>query len=271
MAETVLDARTDQLARDTAPHLSHSRLAKYLLCPEQYRLYYVENLRPRLPSASLVFGQAVHEALARLFQTGENPVAGFIELWTGAKDAELSYPKRDSWETLRASGDALLETFIEEELPKISSVESSEKPFTLDVSTLELPFVGVVDLVADVEGRRTVVDFKTSGSRYAGHEARMSDQLAAYRLAEPEAERAALCVLVKTKTPRIEWHFARHGSEDLMRFLSKARMVGRDIQAGRFFKRPGLWCSWCDYLPVCLGDEEKAKETLIQIADGVGT
>jgi hypothetical protein len=29
-------------------HLSHSQVSRYLLWPEQYRLYYIENLRPRL-------------------------------------------------------------------------------------------------------------------------------------------------------------------------------------------------------------------------------
>ena len=46
------------------PHLSYSRINRYLHCPEQYRLYYVENLRLRHPPANLVFGQIVHQALA---------------------------------------------------------------------------------------------------------------------------------------------------------------------------------------------------------------
>jgi hypothetical protein len=33
----------------------------------------------------------------------------------------------------------------------------------------------------------------------------------------------------------------------------------------RFYKRPGKWCLYCDYLPVCTGDQKKVKETLVQI------
>ena len=48
-------AERDELATFGRPrYLSHSRVNRYLLCPEQYRLYYVENLRPNVPSASLV-------------------------------------------------------------------------------------------------------------------------------------------------------------------------------------------------------------------------
>ena len=247
------------------PHLSHSRISKYLTCPEQYRLYYVENLRQRYLSSNLVFGQIVHQALAQLFQAGEDPVGHFLENWTGVKDAELSYGKRDSWESLRGIGEALLTKFVDEELPKFGDVESSEKPFELEITTLDLPFVGIIDLVADVQGQRTVVDFKTSASSYRSHEARMSDQLTAYRLAEPDCERAALCVLVKTKTPKIEWHFAGRTSEQIIEYLAKTQLVAQEITDGRFYKRPGMWCTWCDYLPVCLGDEKKIKETLVQL------
>jgi hypothetical protein len=32
------------LDRETTPHLSYSRINRYLTCPEQYRLYYVPGL-----------------------------------------------------------------------------------------------------------------------------------------------------------------------------------------------------------------------------------
>ncbi len=77
------------------------------------------------------------------------------------------------------------------------------------MTALDAPFIGTIDLVAEVKDRPTVVDFKTAGSDYEDHEAALSDQLTAYALAAPEARQVALCVLVKTKEPRIEWHFAK--------------------------------------------------------------
>jgi hypothetical protein len=126
------------------------------------------------------------------------------------------------------------------------------------------PFIGVIDLVAEVGGKRTVTDFKTSASSYAEHEVRLSDQLTAYQLAEPEAEQLALCVLVKTKEPKIEWHMSERNSDDLVHYLGKAGHVAREIAAGRFYKRLGLWCAWCDFLPVCLRDRHKIEETLVR-------
>jgi len=54
--------------------------------------------------------------------------------------------------------------------------------------------------------------------------------------------------------------------EDLTKSLFKADFVASGISAGRFHKRSGKWCSWCDYLPVCVKDDKRIKETLVRIA-----
>src|SRR5437773_11346279 len=110
-----------------------------------------------------------------------------------------------------------------------------------------------------------VLDFKTAASAYQEHEAILSDQLTAYQLAEPEAEQTALCVLVKTKEPKIEWHVAARSGEDLAEFLAKAEYIGQEIAAGRFYKRSGKWCGYCEFLPVCMRDEARVRETLVRI------
>ena len=248
------------------PYLSHSRLHRYLHCPEQYRLYYVERLRPRIPDAALVFGQLMHQALSALFRTGEDPVAHFQSAWLEVKSADLSYGKRESWEGLAFTGRALLATFVRDELPKLQHVTASEKPFSIIVTSLGVPLVGVVDLVAELEGNQTVVDFKTSASAYPDFEAPLSDQLSAYQLAEPETEQAALCVLVKTKDPRIDWHVTKRAPVQIGEYLDKAEFVAGAIVRGEFYKRPGRWCGYCDFLPVCLGDQERAQGTLVQVA-----
>jgi hypothetical protein len=89
---------------NTAPHLSYSRINRYLHSPEQYRLYYIENLRPKFPSASLVFGQIMHQALAHLFRREGDPIQLFLAQWNQAGDFDLSYGQRESWEKLNTSG-----------------------------------------------------------------------------------------------------------------------------------------------------------------------
>ncbi len=265
MIGTVGQEVEGRIANRKSPHLSHSRVNRYVHCPEQYRLYYVENLRPRFPSVSLVFGQVVHEALAALFQSGEDPLAKFQNSWRAVREVDLTYGPRDSWDKLSVTGETLIGKFVEEELPRLSNVTASEKAFQLSVTSLDLPFIGIIDLVADLDGKRTVADFKTSASAYKAHEALLSDQLTAYQMAEPGVEQAALCVLVKTAEPRIEWHITQRTGDQILEYLTKVSLVAREIAMGRFYKRPGLWCSWCDFLPVCLGDDKRIRQTLIHV------
>jgi CRISPR/Cas system-associated exonuclease Cas4 (RecB family) len=265
MALRSIEEPEEVLDRVHTPHFSYSRINRYLTCPEQYRLHYVERLRPRIVAANLVFGALMHVALADFFREGVSPTATFLREWQNLKDIELHYGNRDSWESLKEKGERLLEKFLQEEIPKIQKVYGVEKKFELAVTAIELPFIGAVDLIAQMEGQTTIIDFKTAASDYDEHEVVLSDQLTAYWLADPTADRVAYCVLTKTKEPMIQWHFAKRGATDLQEFLVKVRLVLDDISAGKFFKRPGKHCRYCDFLPVCLGDKNKVQETLVRI------
>lgn len=247
------------------PYLSHARVSRYLHCPEQYRLYYIERLRRRRPDAGLVFGTVIHQALAALFQTGQDPVEAFAAAWAEVEMTDLTYGERESWGKLDQIGRALLKRFCEEELAKLTDIEGSEQLFTVAVTTIGVPFTGVIDLVAKLEGKRTVTDFKTAAASYGPHEVVLSDQLTAYQLAEPEAEQSALCVFVKAKEPRIEWLTARRGPAEIVEYLAKVEHVAREIVAGHYYKRPGRWCGYCDFRGVCVGNLEETEETLTRV------
>lgn len=156
-------------------------------------------------------------------------------------------------------------SFHGHELPRLGKVHAVEKKFELRIGSLPLPFIGITDLVADVNGGTAVIDFKTAASGYDDYEVTLSDQLTAYSLAEPQSTHVAYCVFVKTKEPRIEWHFAERTPEGRIEYIEKVRLCGEDILAGKFYKRPGKHCSYCDFLPLCMGDGKKAIETLIRI------
>ena len=155
---------------------------------------------------------------------------------------------------------------LDNEVPRLGTVSAVEQPFTLRITTLDLPMVGVIDRVAELDDVRTVIDFKTAGAAYQDHDVQSSDQLTAYRRAFPEVEQVALCVLVRTKEPRIDCYVSARQPAHLAKYRAKADRVGRSIMSGQFYKRPGKWGGYCDYLPVCLGDQGKVRETLVQVA-----
>lgn len=159
----------------------------------------------------------------------------------------------------------MLSKFMAEERPRITRVQAVEKRFEITMTGLPWPILGVADLIADVDGELTVVDFKTAGQHYAVWEAELSDQLSTYLLAEPQAPQVAFCVFLKTKAPEIQWCFGRRGPRDFTAYLDKVAAVGEDLERQRFYRRAGRHCGWCDYRPLCLGDTRRAAETLVQI------
>jgi hypothetical protein len=52
----------------------------------------------------------------------------------------------------------LLAKFASEEPPKFGKVNTIGRPLTLSVTSLDLSLVGVIDLVAQVDGKQTAVD-----------------------------------------------------------------------------------------------------------------
>jgi hypothetical protein len=43
------------------------------------------------------------------------------------------------------------------------------------------------------------------------------------------------------------------------------RPASSHIGAWYFYKRPGKWCRYSDYLPVCLGDQQEVDETVAEV------
>src|SRR5271157_2285276 len=127
--------REEALDEDRTPHLSHSRVNRYLTCPAQYRFYYLENLRPKVEGSGLVFGAVIHIALADLFKNGADPVSSFLSQWEEVNGVELRYKERESWDTLNEKGKKLTERFLAKELPKLRAVREVEKRFDLVIAS----------------------------------------------------------------------------------------------------------------------------------------
>ncbi len=171
----------------------------------------------------------------------------------------MRFSKKESWPRLREIGQGLLAKFMTEETHKITKVFSVERVFTLGLSNLDLPFVTIIDLVAQMDGKRTLVEFKTAISDFEHYEVALLDQLTAYKLAEPEVEQIAICVFLKTKAPKIRWHRTDRNPRQVMEYLDKAEVVARQIEQSIFYKRIGKWCRQCDFLSLCLGNGSQGR------------
>src|SRR5262249_19787158 len=151
----------------------------------------------------------VHAALAAHFRSAYDPIASFDAAWCRYQDQPVTYTGSESWLRLRDTGRALLQTFMANDRWRIRTVYDVEKRFAVTMAGLPRPIIGIIDLIADMDGRRTVIDWKTAGQHYGPWSADLSDQLTTYWLAEPQAEQVAFGVLLKTKSPEIQWVVSR--------------------------------------------------------------
>jgi hypothetical protein len=53
--------------------------------------------------------------------------------------------------------------------------------------------------------------------------------------------------------------------EQQIEYLCKMEIVAQQITEQAFYKRVGFWCRQCEFLPLCLGNKKKAKDTLVRI------
>jgi hypothetical protein len=108
-----------------------------------------------------------------------------------------------------------------------------------------------------LHGTKTLVEFKTAVNDGGEHDVLLSDQLTAYRLAEPDVERPAICVFVKKARRKLSGTSPSARPNSRIEYLRKVEMMARQITQRVFYKRVGFWCRQCDFLPLCLGRKKR--------------
>src|SRR5438552_13359840 len=99
-----------------------------------------------------------------MFRYGKDLVATFQMQWSKCAQFDLRYFQRDSWERLNDIGTRVLEKFCMRSAQKIQGIFAVETPFEIGFSNLASPFVGILDLLAIMRDKMTLVEFKTASS-----------------------------------------------------------------------------------------------------------
>jgi len=257
--------------RDTL-HVSASQVNAYLVCPERFRLQYVECRRPSHRSGDLVFGSAVHGALAeyhRRLQTNPAlpvPIDDLLQTFERHMEEEQRGPVPVMWEDddgpdkLRATGRGLLEMYRQTvRHNRILAVEHEfQVPRRDPVTGKELDecLVGVVDLMEqEADATVWITELKTAAKRFDDTRLSYDHQATIYGLARatlgyPEA-RVRFRVLLKTKKPAIETYELRRDAQQFAETKRVVHQVLRAVDAGIFYPQRGWQCANCAYRAVC--------------------
>ncbi len=252
------------------PHLSVSSIQKYIDCGMQYKFSRIDNLPPEHVSDNLVFGTAIHQALAEFNQERlsgsrmklEDLQHRFSDIWhiKAYGNEWICYSAGRTYENLLSLGKNLLETFYRQLPAREFTVVAIEEPFQFQIDGLDIPVIGVMDLVEedDVDGSIVITEYKTAAKAYGLDEVSRNFQLTVYHMAAKRngyADREIVFKidsLLKTKTPRFEQFYTNRNQIDEHRAIRKIKAVWEGIQKGVFVPNDTSWkCVNCEYRVYC--------------------
>ena len=253
---------------------SFSQLSSFLSCPRRYRHRYLDGWKERETRAGLLFGRAFEKALAALFRR-EDVSVQFFQEWGRYEQVPLEYSRGYSWKSMLEQGLKLLELFVQEDrvdvkYPKHNLQIRVSRPLS---SISE--FVGYVDAFGFLDGRRCLIDWKTTSARYPDQPdglLALDPQLVCYSWLTGEPE-VAFVVFVHKRIPEIQYLRCTITEEQRQEFELLARDTVTQIEGGLFFPRSGIrfpqnQCTSCSFVGLCLNDEKSIEEKLVRNAGG---
>lgn len=248
-------------------YISPSRLNLWLRCPLAFKLQYIDGVRtPTTPS--LFLGKAVHDGLEIVYR--------HRQLCADLPAAEIARRMLDGWDELVAKESMSFDSAAEEDSLKQQAlalvaaymdhvadtleialaVETSMEAPLIDPDTgenLGIPLTGIVDLVVDDRAGPLIIDFKTAAKSSPPFEITHEIQLSSYaylfrQTTGDEEGGLEIRSLVKTKTPKIEFHtYQARREQHFRRLFAVIRAYLDDLARGSFVFRPGFACIVCDH------------------------
>jgi len=235
--------------------ISYSRFATYQVCPQQYKLQYVD--RVPVPTApELIFGSAVHDALSFMYDpahlqmpTVEEVAQAFVSAWQ-ARERQIPEEYRQLYFD---QGTDMIRRHCQQHSQREEGryTAATEMFFSLPFDG-EHTLVGRFDRVDVLPGNKLeVIDYKTTRRMPSQQSMEKSSQLAIYRMAAAQLYpgqqvTTTLLYLLHDFEMRIT-----QPEEFLCETQSELRHVVARIQAQEFEPDPGNHCDWCAYQAHC--------------------
>jgi len=248
---------------------SYTQISQYLACPRRYRHRYVDGWKEKDTRAGMLFGRAFEVALGTYFRR-QDPGEAFFREWNNCKNQDLQFSKNETWDRMLEQGIMLLIRFCQDNRVQIPQPRRNlQIKFTRPIARNE--FVAYVDGVGKLDGRRCLLEWKTSSSCYpVKPEGLLSldPQLLCYSWITGISE-VAQVVFVRKRT--VEIQYLRTTISDIQR-EEFGRLVEdsiKRIESADFLPHSGIRfpqnpCRTCPYVGLCLGQQELADANLVR-------
>jgi len=249
---------------------SHTQIAQYIRCPRSYRHRYLDGWREKETRAAMAFGRCFERSLTAYFQ-GHDCTAALFKEWGAFRDTPFEYKKGESWDRIIHQGVHLLQKFVQDDRIRIHNPETD-----LQVKLgRELPgdneFVAYIDALGELDGKRCLIDWKTTTSRYSEEPdglLSLDPQLICYSWISGICD-VALVVFVRKHHPEIQYLRATITEEQRHEYGRLVDTTVAQIEAGQFPSHSGIrfpqnGCISCPHLGLCLDNQELISTNLIR-------
>lgn len=250
--------------------LSASSIQMYMECSLSFKFKRIDKIEFESTSESLLMGSAIHKTIEDFYQgkknnrplTLENLHQKLEEHWKNALEDEpkVFYKEGKDAESCLNEGKELIATYYRELPPDDFKVLGTEMAFKIEIAGLDVPIIGVMDLILmDPESNQIIiVDHKTSSKAYSKDDIEKSLQLTLYYMAakqygyEGEDILLRFDCLIKNKKPRLEQYYTVRTDEDENRLVKKIQHIHQAIEQGIFIPNDASWkCGYCAFKNHC--------------------
>jgi len=248
---------------------SYTQISHYLTCPRRYRHRYLDGWKEKDTRAALLFGRAFELALGAYFRR-EDPGAVLFHEWSASKDQGLKFSNHDTWDRMLEQGIMLLTRFCQDDRVRIPQPRRNlQIKFTRPIARNE--FVAYIDGLGRLDGRRCLLEWKTSSSRYPEEPEgllALDPQLVCYSWITGISE-VAQVVFVRKRLVEVQYLRTAITDEQRQEFGRLVEETIRRIESTEFPQHSGIRfpqnpCSSCPYVELCLGRQEMVDVHLVR-------
>jgi hypothetical protein len=248
---------------------SYTQISQYLTCPRRYRHRYLDGWKEKDTRAAMLFGRAFELALGAFFRR-EDPGDVLFREWSACKDQDLHFSHNDTWDRMLEQGMKLLIRFCQDNRIRIAQpCRNLQIKFHRRIGRNE--FVAYIDGIGQLDGKRCLLEWKTSASRYPEEPQgllALDPQLVCYSWITGISE-VAQVVFVRKRMVEIQYLRTTITEEQRQEFGHLVEDTIRRIESAEFLPHSGIRfpqnpCSSCPYVGLCLGRPEIVDLSLVR-------
>lgn len=247
--------------------LSKSRLNTYCLCPEKFRLTYIEKIVLEKTPIPLLEGSALHHIVENCLVYGKTvphmAEEAAKEYWASIQLAGTEYPDEGAFKAAQTNILQEAKAFLSMigELATYQMETYFEHPLVHPLSGQvdeSILLRGYADIIDSPEKDVTrIIDIKTSAKSPNSEQANRALELTVYaylmactfgfHIEVP----VSLLYLVRAKEAKVIWLNSSRAMPDFLKVYDAIINVAQAIRQGLFWKNPGLHCAWCQHQDLC--------------------